>query len=135
LPASIREKLTGASGATLPLPMPPVLKQITLAQDGARILFRFFKTSNDSFAMEATVREFSKDGAYVRLARTAYKSDRGGWLRVADLLLVDVLEPKCELKDRPQPEKKPRKGKREKGDEWKDSDQSGELPLDEGDDD
>jgi hypothetical protein len=109
----------------------PVLKQITRGEDGARILFRFFKTSNDSFAMEATVREFSKNLEYVRLARTAYKTDRGGWLRVADLLLVDVLEPKCELKDRP--EKKKRKGKRVEGDEWKDSDNTGDLPLEDDD--
>lgn len=109
------------------------LRQITRANDGARILFRFFKTANDSFALEATVREFSTDGSYVRLARTAFKTDRGGWLRVADLTLVDVLEPKCELKDRPKPVKK-RKGKRVEGDEWKDADDSGELPRDEEDD-
>lgn len=105
-------------------------KQITRAQDGARILFRFFRTANDSFAMEATVREFSSDASYVRLARTAYKTDRGGWLRVADLILVDVLEPKCQLKDRPESDKKRRKGKRVEGDEWKDA---GDLPEEDDD--
>lgn len=111
--------------------MTVVLKQITRAQDGARILLRFFKSSNDSVAIEATVREFSKDGQYVRLARTLYKTDRGAWLRVADLTLIDVLEDKVELKDRPQPEKK-RRGKRVEGDEWKDAD-SGDLPLEDDD--
>lgn len=110
----------------------PVLKQITRAQDGARILLRFFKSSNDTVAIEATVREFSKDGSYVRLARSAYKTDRGAWIRIADLLLVDVLQDKCELKDRPKPEKKPRKGKRVEGDEWKDPEQ-GDLPMDDED--
>jgi hypothetical protein len=109
------------------------LKQITRAQDMARILFRFFKTANDSFAMEATVREFSKDGSYVRLARTAYKTDRGAWVRVADLLLVDVLEPKCELKDRPESDKKKRKPKRGEGEGWKDAD-TGDLPFDDEED-
>lgn len=106
------------------------VKQITRGQDGARILFRFFRTANDSFAMEATVREFSRDGSYVRLAKTAFKQDRGAWLRVADLILIDVLEQNCQLRDRPKPEKK----RRVEGDEWKDIGGEGGLPDDEGDD-
>lgn len=101
------------------------IRMISREHDGARILFRFFKAANDSFAFEATVREWSSDGKFVRLARTLYKTDRGAWLRVSDLVLLDVLEPQCTLRDRPESEKKKKrkgKGERVEGDEWKDAD-------------
>lgn len=109
------------------------IRIISREQDGARILFRFFKASNDSVAHEAIVREFSRKDQYVRLTRTAYKDDRGVWLRIADLVLIDVLADKVEITERPQKEDKRRKGrgknKRIEGDEWKDADNSGELGL------
>jgi hypothetical protein len=99
-------------------------RQVTKANDGARILFRFFQSATDQAAVEAYVREFTPSGDYVRLTRTCYKDDRGSWLRAEDLLLVAVLQEKVELTERPKGEKK-RKSKPFPGEEWKD-DEEGE---------
>lgn len=91
------------------------LRQISQAHDGARILWRPFLATEDMTANEAHVREFSPRGDYVRLAKTNFKDDKGVWLRVGDLRLLDVLEAHVELKTRPRP-----KRDRVEGDEWKD---------------
>jgi hypothetical protein len=79
--------------------------RITPAHDGARILWRLFNATDDTVAHEAHVREFSRNGQYVRLAKSCYKDDTGAWLRIVDCRLVDVLEDKCELKERELPER------------------------------
>lgn len=110
------------------------VRQISRAHDGARILWRFFQSPNDRFALEGHVREFNPKGDHVKIARTTFKDDRGAWLRVADLMLIDVLEEKVALTERPKPERKPRKPRRVEGDEWKDGDETGELGIGGGDD-
>jgi len=78
----------------------PLSPKITRALDGARILWRRFLAGDDFRAMEGHVREFTRDGDYVRIAATAYRDDHGEWMRTADLRVVAVLEEKVELKTR-----------------------------------
>lgn len=103
-----------------------VLSQISRANDGARILWRYFQAADDTRANEGHVREFTKAGDYVRIAPTCFKDDNGEWLRIADLRLVAVLEEHAEVKERPKPQKKPRK--HFPGEGWKDED-TGDLDL------
>lgn len=101
------------------------LQQITKAHDGARILWRYFLTTDDSKAAEGHVREFTAAGDYVRIAYSTDEDDKGEWLCRADLRLVAVLQEHVPITKKPK-----RKPRRIEGDEWKD----GTPPFDFGDD-
>ena len=60
------------------------------ARDGARVLYRHFLTQRPP--AEGWVREFSTDGAYVRISPTQRPGDAGTWHRVYDLRCEGVLE-------------------------------------------
>lgn len=58
--------------------------------DGARVLYRsFFSTQAPK---DGWVREFSKDGQYVRISRTQQATDAGLWHRCIQLRVEAILD-------------------------------------------
>lgn len=104
------------------------------ALDGARILWRWFLTSDDRKPNEGYVREFSPTGQRVRISRTVEELDYGDWMEVAPLRVVEVLEEQSVQRHLREllaaqkaaaekaAKKKKRRHDRIEGDEWKDAD-------------
>ena len=61
------------------------------AMEGARILWRYFLSTQP--AREGGVREFSADGARVRISKTDGARDAGRWHRCYELVVEAVLDP------------------------------------------
>jgi hypothetical protein len=58
--------------------------------DGARILWRHFLSTTP--AKEGWVKEFTRDGSRVRIAKTDKPADAGLWHRAYDLVCEGVLD-------------------------------------------
>jgi hypothetical protein len=95
---------------------------ITLRHNRARLLFRHWQREEHE---EGYVREFSPDGAYVRISHTPDVADKGGWLKAADFRVLEVLEAAFDFKTWNENKRRRRQRSREgdvSGDEWKHGD-------------